>query len=57
MIMNKLRSSKWWLLYEIGDIYAINTEIETEMWSLDYNEKVCYLPFVRDKKLIRVKNV
>ena len=55
--MNKSRSSKWWLVYKIGDIYAINTEIETEMWSLDYNDKVCYLPFVRDKKLIRVKNV
>ena len=43
------------LVYIIGDVCVSNTEINIEIWALDYDTKVCYLPFGLHNRLIKIK--
>ena len=49
--------ANWWLVYKVGDVYVSNKNIEIDMLDLNYEDKVYYLPFVLDKRLIKIKNV
>lgn len=49
--------ANWWLVYIIGDIYVSNLNVEIEIWNMNCDDKVYYLPFILNRRLIKIKNV